>query len=157
MQELLGPWPWYIAGPLIGLFVPALLIVSNKMLGISTALLHFCSLALPKGKQAVLEYNSDEHAWKFYFVIGIVIGGYIAVTFLTSSPVRFLPEQYHTVKGIAKLFAGGLLVGFGTRYANGCTSGHSIFGLSLLQVSSLKATLAFFAGGLLYTVCAMYF
>ncbi len=157
MQEIFGTWNWYIAGPLIGLFVPALLIVANKMLGISTVLLHFCSLALPKDKQSFLNYNWDEHVWKFYFVIGIIIGGYVAAHFLSSSPVHFLPEQYHTAKGIAKLFAGGILVGFGTRYANGCTSGHSIFGLSLLQSSSLKATLAFFAGGLLYTFFAYNF
>ena len=56
-----------------------------------------------------------------------------------------------TVKGFIMMVIGGFLVGFGTRYANGCTSGHSIMGISNLQLSSLIATCCFFAGGLIMT------
>lgn len=155
MDLLLAPWPWYVAGPVIGLFVPVVLIVSNKMLGISSAFDHICMIASPKEKKGMFKFKTEENSWKLYFVIGITIGAFIVSQFLSSAPLHFLPEQYHTTEGYVKLFLGGVLVGFGTRYANGCTSGHSIFGLSILQSSSLKATIAFFAGGLLYTVLGM--
>jgi hypothetical protein len=99
----------------------------------------------------------QENGWKLFFSLGIAIGAFIVSKFLSSAPLHFLPEQYYTATGYLKLFAGGMLVGFGTRYANGCTSGHSIFGLSILQSSSLKATLSFFAGGLFYTFIASLF
>jgi uncharacterized membrane protein YedE/YeeE len=149
-------WSWYIAGPLIGLFVPALLIVTNKMLGISSAFEHLCMMLLPKEKHSLFNFNWKESGWKIYFVIGIMIGAYCAEKFFSASEVRFLPEHYYSWTGYLTLFAGGILVGFGTRYANGCTSGHSIFGLSLLQSSSLKATISFFVGGLIYTAITYY-
>lgn len=152
MNAFYEPWNWYIAGPLIGLFVPALLIVTNKMLGLSSSFEHLCLLILPKSKRDVIKFNMEESGWKLTFVIGIAVGAFIVSHFLSSAPLHFLPEQYHTTQGYVKLFFGGILVGFGTRYANGCTSGHSIFGLAILQSSSLKATIAFFAGGLLYTL-----
>lgn len=151
MHWLFEPWNWYIAGPIIGLFVPAVLIARNKMLGISSALEHLCLLVLPKERRSVFRFDYPENGWKLPFVVGIALGGFIAVRFLSAEPVSFLPEEYYTGSGYLTLFAGGVLVGFGTRYANGCTSGHSIFGLSILQSSSMKATLSFFAGGLLYT------
>ncbi len=154
MDLLHEPWPWYIAGPLIGLFVPVLLIVVNKMLGISSSFDHICMMALPTAKQAMFKFKTEENSWKLAFSAGIALGAFIVAQFMSSAPLHFLPEQHHTTEGYVKLFLGGMLVGFGTRYANGCTSGHSIFGLSILQSSSLKATLAFFAGGLLYTFIA---
>ncbi len=154
MNWFFESWNWYIAGPLIGLFVPALLIVTNKMLGISSAFEHLCTLVLPKEKGSIFNFNIVENSWKTLFVVGIALGAYVASHFLSSSPVHFLPEQYHTTAGYVKLFIGGILVGFGTRYANGCTSGHAIFGLSILQSSSLKATISFFIGGLIYTFFA---
>lgn len=157
MNWIFDPWEWYIAGPLIGLFVPVLLIVTNKMLGISSSFEHICMIVLPKEKRDIFNFNMNENGWKFSFAIGIAIGALIVTNFLSAGPVHFLPEQYHTIQGYGKLFFGGILVGFGTRYANGCTSGHAIFGLSILQSSSLKATLAFFAGGLLYTYLVSFF
>lgn len=156
MNWFFEPWNWYIAGPIIGLFVPALLIISNKMLGISSSFEHICMLVLPKGKQSLFRFDINENAWKLYFVIGIGLGGFITSQFLSSAPLKFLPNEYYSFPGYAKLFVGGILVGFGTRYANGCTSGHSIFGLSILASSSLKATLSFFVGGLLYTFFASF-
>ncbi len=156
MNFLFEPWNWYIAGPIIGLFVPALLIVTNKMLGISSSFEHICMIVLPKEKRGMFNFNMEENGWKLFFVLGITLGAFIVSKFLSSAPLNFLPEEYYTTQGYVKLFLGGILVGFGTRYANGCTSGHSIFGLSILQSSSLKATIAFFAGGLLYTFLTYY-
>ncbi|MFA6540806.1 MAG: YeeE/YedE thiosulfate transporter family protein [Bacteroidota bacterium] len=156
MHWIFEPWNWYIAGPLIGFFVPTLLIVTNKMLGISSSFEHLCMILLPKEKHPMFNFNWKDSGWKVYFSGGIMIGAYVAATFLSSSKVHFLPEQYYSWSGYATLFAGGILVGFGTRYANGCTSGHAIFGLSILQSSSLKATVSFFIGGLLYTFIAHY-
>ena len=157
MSEIFGFWNWYIAGPLIGLFVPGLLIIANKMLGISSSFEHLCMMVLPSSKQSIFNFNWKDSGWKIYFVIGIMLGAYITTKFLSSTVVHFLPEHYYSLTGYLTLFIGGILVGFGTRYANGCTSGHSIFGLSILQSSSLKATISFFVGGLIYTFFASLF
>lgn len=151
MNGFFENWNWYIAGPLIGLFVPLLLWTGNKAFGISSSFAHICYAILPEKKKQIMNYDYKANAWKFLFVIGIAAGAFISVNFLSVEKTAFLPQNYYTLGGMIKLFFGGLLVGFGTRYANGCTSGHSITGLSLLQSSSLKATLAFFAGGLFYT------
>lgn len=151
MEAILNTWQWYVAGPLIGLFVPALLVIKNKQFGISSSFLHFCSSVLPGDKKSILNYNKEKNSWKFYFVLGIVIGALIASNFLSQPKVNFLPDLYYSFSGYIKLLIGGFLVGFGTRYADGCTSGHSITGLAMLRLSSLKATIAFFVGGLLLT------
>ncbi|MES2003518.1 MAG: YeeE/YedE thiosulfate transporter family protein [Bacteroidota bacterium] len=172
LEWLQKPWPWYIAGPMIGLMVPALLLIGNKRLGISSSLRHICAACLP-AKIPFFQYNWKKEAWNLFFVSGILIGGYIAAKLLTAPvPVvvneKLLIElqQYGitdhnslipvdlfnwpsllTAKGFIMMVAGGFLVGFGTRYAGGCTSGHSIMGLSNLQWPSLVATCSFMAGG----------
>lgn len=151
MDWFFGSWEWYIAGPLIGLFVPLLLVIGNKQLGVSASFENICSVIMPGSKNLYQDYLLTFNAWKVFFVFGIAFGAYLAVTFLSSADLQFLPEEYYSISGSIKLFIGGLLVGFGTRYANGCTSGHAIFGLSVLSSASLKATLSFFAGGLIYT------
>lgn len=151
MENLFDLWQWYIVGPLIGLFVPLLLIAGNKLLGISSSFFHICSIALNTKKFSAFGYNADSNRWKFYFVIGIMIGAFIAEKFLSTANISFLPESYYSFNGFVLLLAGGFLVGFGTRYANGCTSGHSIAGISTFQLSGLIATISFFAGGLIYT------
>ncbi len=151
MSSILNTWPWYITGPLIGLFVPFLLVVSNKLLGISSSFQHICSIVLNTKKFSVSGYNAASNRWKFLFVIGILLGGLFCKVLLTNPGTTFLPENYYTAKGLTLLFAGGFLVGFGTRYANGCTSGHSISGISTFQLSGLIATVSFFIGGLIYT------
>lgn len=151
MEGLFGTWNWYIAGPLIGLFVPLLLLFGNKLFGISSSFEHLCSIALPEIKAKVLDYNAIKNGWKFYFVVGIVLGGFISANFLSDTDLALLPQDYYSLGGYIKLFIGGLLVGFGTRYANGCTSGHAITGISLLNPASIKATIMFFVGGLIYT------
>lgn len=151
MENLFHSWPWYVAGPIIGLFVPLLLLVGNKLFGLSSSFDHICDFSFTKNIRSKIKFNTSKDSWKIYFIIGITIGAAISTNFLTFGDVHFLPPNYYSVFGFVKLFFGGLLVGFGTRYAGGCTSGHSITGISLLNPASIKATIAFFVGGLIYT------
>ena len=178
MFEILQqPWPWYVAGPLIGLTVPALLLLGNKALSISSSLRHMCAACLPAGIP-FLTYNWRAEAWNLVFVLGIALGGFIGyqvlghpnVVNISPATMHDLQTELHLTdfsgllphelfaldnlanwKGWVFLVLGGFLVGFGTRYAGGCTSGHAISGLSNLQWVSLVAVVGFFAGGLLMT------
>ncbi|BCX02179.1 MAG: hypothetical protein KatS3mg053_0117 [Candidatus Roseilinea sp.] len=152
MDWLFETWPWYIAGPLIGLSVPLLLILTGKTLGISSSFRHWCSLAFPKSRLPYLKNNDvRQESWNLVFVVGVLLGGFIAANFLSAQPAQLLPQEYASVEGVIKLFIGGILVGFGTRYADGCTSGHTIMGLSNLRLPSLIASISFFIGGLAMT------
>lgn len=175
MTDLLHkPWPWHISGILIGLMVPLLLLLGNKHFGISGNLRHICAACFPSGI-GFFQYNWKKEIWNFFFVAGVLIGGVIASQLLSNpDPIIVnpalskelmeyniadrssqLPEELFswesllTVRGIIMLIGGGFLVGFGTRYAGGCTSGHSIMGISNLQWTSLVATAMFMIGGLL--------
>ncbi len=150
MELLTQPWPWYIGGPLIGLTVPALLLLVGKPFGISSSFRHLGSICSPKTSIAYLRENDwRSELWSLVFVVGVIAGSFIASHYLSDSVVRLLPDHYHQWSGGLRLFIGGLLVGFGTRYADGCTSGHSIMGLSSLKWPSLVATICFFIGGLI--------
>ena len=173
-----NPWPWYVGGPLIGLIVPLLLLVGGKRFGVSTSLQHICAATVPRG----LEYfNYDwrrQGTWNLVFVLGIVLGGFIAATVFTGPEVYidmsdatredlralrlteltglvpgeiFSWEGLLTLPGLVMIIGGSFLVGFGARYAGGCTSGHAIMGLADLQVASLVAVIGFFIGGLIST------
>ena len=172
LEFLKHPWAWYVAGPLIGLTVPALLILGNKTLGISSSLRHVCAMCIP-AKIPFFSYDWKKETWNLFFVAGILLGAVIVASFFSNpNPVdinpklvaelkgygiteqqSLLPEQLFswqqlfTVKGLFFMVFGGFLVGFGTRYAGGCTSGHSIMGLSNLQLTSLIATVCFMVGG----------
>lgn len=172
LEWLSQPWPWYVAGPLIGLTVPLLLILGNKTFGISSSMRHLCAICLPS-KISYFQYDWKKEIWNLFFVVGIILGGVISSTLLADpNPVQINPalatelHQYGinnynqlipvdifnwqtllSVKGIIMMIGGGFLVGFGTRYAGGCTSGHSITGLSNLQWPSLIATICFMVGG----------
>ncbi len=172
IEFLKQPWAWYISGPLIGLMVPLLLIMGNKVFGISSSLRHICAACLPS-KIPFFSYEWKKEAWNIILVSGILIGGFIATQLLLNNqPVQINPKlvtelsgygitDYHslvpaqlfnfqqlfTLKGFILTVVGGFLVGFGTRYAGGCTSGHSIMGLSNLQLPSLIATICFMIGG----------
>ena len=166
------PWPWYVAGPIIGLIVPTLLIIGNKNFGISSSLRHICAACIP-ANITFFKYEWRKEIWNLFFVAGIVLGGILAATLLANpNPVvvnaalvselakygitnysNFLPVEIinwpalFTLKGFLMMVVGGFMIGFGTRYAGGCTSGHAIMGLSALQWPSLIATCCFMAGG----------
>lgn len=172
IEILKQPMPWYVAGPLIGLMVPLLLILGNKTFGISSSLRHICAACVPV-KISFFNYDWKGESWNLFLVGGIIIGGFIAAAFfMNSDPIHvsnkltnelsnygitnyaaLVPQQifnWHTLltlKGLIIIVGGGFLVGFGTRYAGGCTSGHAIMGLSNLQLPSLIATICFMAGG----------
>lgn len=171
---ILQPWPWYVAGPLIGLTVPTLLIIGNKSFGVSSSLRHICASCLP-ANIPFFKYEWKKEIWNLVFVLGILIGGFIAATLLANpDPVIVDPRLAQdlsaygitnfenlvpvdvmnwkallTLRGFIMMVVGGFLVGFGTRYAGGCTSGHAIMGLSTLQWPSLVATICFMVGGIL--------
>ena len=153
LEWLLQPWPWYVSGPLIGLTVPILLILTGKNLGISSSLRHIGAACVPNSKLPYLgeHYNWRDHIWNLIFVGGIVAGGFIGNVLLSADPAPFLPAGYASLLGVGLLFAGGILIGFGTRYADGCTSGHTIMGLSALNWPSLVASIFFFVGGIIMT------
>jgi uncharacterized membrane protein YedE/YeeE len=172
MEILTQPWPWYVAGVLIGLTVPTLLIIGNKHFGISSSMRHICAACAPAGIK-FFQYDWKKEAWNLFFVLGTFLGAVIATLFLADpNPVAVHPElaadlakvgvtdfsklvpadlfswsSLATLRGFLLLVLGGFLVGFGTRYGGGCTSGHAIMGLSTLQWPSLVATISFMAGG----------
>ncbi len=166
------PWPWYVAGPLIGLTVPILLIIGNKSFGISSSLRHVCAACIPANIK-FFKYDWKKEMWNLFFVLGIFFGGMIAISLLADPyPIQvhnnlaadlagygitdfngMVPDQLFnwqsllSIKGFIMIVVGGFLVGFGTRYAGGCTSGHAIMGLSTLQWPSFVATCCFMIGG----------
>jgi uncharacterized membrane protein YedE/YeeE len=149
MEWLMKPWPWWLSGVLIGLVVPMLYLLAGKAFGISTSLQEFGAICAPNSKLEYLsKFDRKSNFWTLVFVAGIAVGSFIATNFLSTNPKPFLPESLATTSGTIKLLFGGFLIGFGTRYAGGCTSGHSITGISNLNWPSLLATLCFFAGGL---------
>lgn len=146
------PWPWWVSGILIGLTVPLLYILAGKAFGISTSLQEAGSLCAPHSKLEYLsKFDRKGNFWTLVFALGIAIGAFVANRFLSDQPAEFLPEAFATPAGAMKLLIGGFLIGFGTRYAGGCTSGHSITGISNLNWPSLVATFFFFVGGLAVT------
>ena len=176
IEMLKQPWPWYVAGPLIGLMVPLLLLIGNRSFGISSNFRHVCAM-LPS-KNPFFNYNwRREGGWNLLFALGIVLGGMIAVNFLAGSEAlelapatqaqlaelnvesegAYVPlsifswQNLFSLQGIIMMVLGGFLIGFGTRYAGGCTSGHAISGLANFQLPSLLAVVGFFIGGLLMT------
>jgi uncharacterized membrane protein YedE/YeeE len=152
MNWIMQPWPWWLSGFLIGLTVPLLYILAGKAFGISTSLQQAGAMCLPHSQLEYLsKHDRQEHLWTLVLAAGIAVGSFVATHFLSAAPTEFLPETWHTVSGALKLLVGGLLIGFGTRYAGGCTSGHSITGIANLNWPSLVATISFFAGGLAVT------
>lgn len=173
---LSSPWPWYVAGPVIGLFVPLLLIVDGKLFGVSSSLRHVCAAVVP-GEADYFRYDWKQTGlWNLFFVAGIFAGGLIAahwgghqdIAIADSTRLALTKLGIHdfsglaprevfswpallSLKGFISVIVGGFLVGFGTAYAGGCTSGHAISGLADLQLASLIAVVGFFAGGLLAT------
>jgi hypothetical protein len=152
MDWIMQPWPAWVSGILIGLVVPFLYLLTGKGFGISTSLQQLGAMCAPNSKLEYLsKYDRKAGLWTLIFAIGIAIGGLIGANLLSNQPVEFLPASYANVMGGIKLLVGGFLIGFGTRYAGGCTSGHSITGISNMNWPSLVATIFFFVGGLSVT------
>lgn len=170
------PWPWYVAGALIAL-VMFLLIYFGKTFGFSSNYKIICA-ACGAGKVSdYFNYNWRNQTWNLLFLVGSMLGGWIASRFLSNgepvqlatstvtdlsalglaTPQGLQPDEIFnfnfliSLKGFLILVVGGFLVGFGTRYAEGCTSGHAITGLSNFQLPSLIAVVGFFIGGLVMT------
>lgn len=176
LEFLKNPWPWYLAGPVIGLIVPLFLILDNKHFGISSNFKHLCAAIAP-GNLPYFQYKWKREAWNLIFALGIVVGGFVAGVVLTNTDSLIVAESTRrsltnlglgvdgglvpsalfswdslfTLKGLLLMVFGGFLVGFGSRYAGGCTSGHAITGLSQVQLPSLIAVVGFFVGGLIST------
>lgn len=149
---ILQPWPWWLSGSMIGLTVPLLYLLSGKAFGVSTSLQHIGAACTPNAPfDYIRNHDWRGGAWNLIFIAGIAIGSFFAVNFFSSAPIQFLPDDMHSVGGAVRLLIGGVFVGFGTRYAGGCTSGHAITGLSNLNWPSLVATIFFFVGGLIVT------
>lgn len=173
LDLLRSPWPWWVGGPLIGLTVPLLLWIGNKGFGISANLRHACAVLLPDAaKPSFFRYDWRAERWNMTFAAGLILGGTLAGVILANpEPTRLSAAGAASVNALGVqvrpglvpaeltdlsnpgvwllLGVSGLLVGFGTRYGGGCTSGHAITGLSTLQAPSLIATVSFFAGGIL--------
>ncbi len=152
MEWILQPWPWWLSGIMIGLTVPMLYLLSGKAFGLSTSLQHIGAACSPNSNFDYLKnHNWRSGIWNLVFIGGIALGSLIAVRYLSNQPIEFLPASYYSVGGALRLLIGGVLVGFGARYAGGCTSGHAITGISNLNWPSLVATAFFFVGGLIVT------
>jgi len=152
MDFIMQPWPWWLSGILIGLTVPLLYLLAGKAFGISTSLQEAGALCAPNSRLDYLsQFDRKANLWTLVFVLGIAIGSFLATRFLSAQPADFLPAAFATPAGAIKLLVGGFLIGFGTRYAGGCTSGHSITGIANLNWPSLVATIFFFVGGLAVT------
>lgn len=175
MDIILEPWPWYVSGPLIAI-VMALLILVGKRFGMSTNLETLCTIGGAGKFAKYFQVDISSRKWNLIVLVGAILGGFIAANFLSpthevaiaedtveklnglgfeSGGEAYLPTEIFATEALADpkswviLLVGGFLVGFGARYAGGCTSGHSISGISNLQIPSLVATIGFFIGGLL--------
>lgn len=175
MYSFFGTWPWYVSGFLIGV-VMLLLIYFGKTFGMSSNLRTLCTIMGAGKTSEFFRFDWKSQRWNLTVVIGAMIGGFIAVNYLSDGTGvninpqtitelqqlnidapegKLLPDTLagtdalQSPKMLAILLIGGVLVGFGTRYAGGCTSGHAITGLSNLQLPSLIAVIGFFVGGLI--------
>lgn len=145
--------PWFIAGPLLGLMIPLLLVLRGKQLGTSSAFRYLGSKILSKNEY--LQGYKDP--WQFHFSIGVFLSAVVQLSIVGSSAVEIdastlygeQAQEIYSISNWVIFLIGGTLIGFGARYAGGCTAGHCLMGNALLSTSSLISTIAFFAGGLL--------
>jgi uncharacterized membrane protein YedE/YeeE len=167
---VLDPWPWWVGGPLIGVFVIVLLLLEKKQLGISSSFQGICSRLSP----FKLDYfkEVEKTYWQIWFAAGLILGGFVIYALVppyqiaisadtvrtlsdlnVQAQVGFVPVELYSFssKSLLVLLAGGLFIGFGARYANGCTAGHAIMGCAQLSKASIVSTLCFFIGGVIAT------
>ena len=176
MLELIKqPWPWYVSGAAIaGIMIT--LLYNGKSFGFSSNLRTICTIAGAGKRIPFFDFDWKTQKWNLLFLAGSVIGGLISATWLKNDqPMQLSAQTIHdlkalgihfdgalepgqlfsiqalSLKNVILMICGGLLVGFGSRYAGGCTSGHAISGLYNLQLPSLVAVIGFFIGGLFMT------
>jgi len=175
MNWIFEPWPWYVSGPLIA-GIMFLLLFGGKNFGMSSNLRTMCSIG-GAGKVAdFFAFDWKAQRWNLVVVAGAIMGGFIGANLLSPDPAvninqdtvanletlgfesagdAYLPSELFATealtdpKSLVILLIGGMLIGFGARYAGGCTSGHAISGLSNLQLPSFIAVMGFFIGGLI--------
>lgn len=176
IQFLIQPWSWWFSGIVISA-VMFILLYFGKSFGFSANLRTLCAVAGAGKKVSFFNFNWRTQVWNLVFLVGAIIGGFIAANFLSDGSPIVVAESTMTdlarlgfgpadsiqpdelfgwdavlsIKGFLILAIGGLLVGFGARYAGGCTSGHAISGISDLQIPSMVAVVGFFIGGLAMT------
>ncbi len=177
MREFITqPWSWWFSGTMIAAIM-FFLLYFGRSFGFSSNLRTICAAAGLGKKTKFFDFNWKAQTWNLVFLVGAIVGGLIAKQFLSNDdPVAisqatindlgtlgfaepsslqpaelFSLEAAFSLKGFLVLALGGLMVGFGSRYAGGCTSGHAISGLSDLQLPSLIAVIGFFIGGLVMT------
>lgn len=175
MELFFQTWPWYLSGFLIGM-VMLCLIYFGKVFGMSSNLTTLCSMTGMGKRVSFFDFDWKSQRWNLLVVLGAMFGGFVASHFMSDSSNvvinpktiaqlaqlgidapngKLLPNMlfgndvFQSPKMIFILIIGGVLIGFGTRYASGCTSGHAISGLSNFQIKSLKAVIGFFIGGLI--------
>ncbi len=175
MDVIFQTWPWYVSGFLIGMIMLCL-IYFGKAFGMSSNLSTLCSMTGIGKRVSFFDFDWKLQRWNLLVVLGAMIGGFVAANFMSAASNvninpktiaqlaqlgiddpngKLLPDAlfaidiFESPKKILILLIGGILIGFGTRYASGCTSGHAISGLSNLQIKSLKAVIGFFIGGLI--------
>ncbi len=168
---IMGPWPWYVGGTIVALVMVALVFL-GKSFGFSSNFRNICSMIGAGKNCSFFDFNWKSQQWNLLFLVGAVLGGFLSAHYLSNDQIpaisdttvsqlkemgfesagtAYAPTEIFgdlSVKNIILLAIGGLLIGFGTRYAGGCTSGHAISGLSDLQWPSLVAVMGFFIGGL---------
>ncbi len=174
MELLLEPWPWYVAGPMIAL-VMFLLIFMGRKFGMSSNLETMCAVCGAGKRSDYFKFDWRANRWNLVVILGAAIGGFAGAHLLSSGEAvaiapetiqklnalgfesagkAYLPDDLFSMSALTDPFSlvilliGGVLIGFGARYAAGCTSGHAISGLSNLQLPSLIAVIGFFIGGL---------
>jgi uncharacterized membrane protein YedE/YeeE len=175
MDIIFQTWPWHVSGFLIGMIMLCL-IYFGKNFGMSSNLRSLCSMSGLGKRVDFFNFDWKAQRWNLVVVAGAMLGGFVAVHFMSDPSnvdinpktiaqlaqlgidapngklvpdALFGPHVFQSPKSILILLVGGILIGFGTRYAGGCTSGHAISGLSNLQIPSLKAVIGFFIGGLI--------
>ena len=175
MDFLFHTWPWYVSGFLIGMIMLTLNYF-GKVFGMSSNLRTLCTMAGGDKFAEFFRFDWKSQIWNLVVLVGAMIGGYIAVHYMgdptnvslnpktieqltkmgidapngkLQPDLMFSNEAFQSPKMILILIIGGILIGFGSRYAGGCTSGHAIAGMSNLQKQSLKAVIGFFVGGLI--------
>ncbi|WP_413998506.1 YeeE/YedE family protein [Flavobacterium sp. W1B] len=175
MDFIFQTWSWYVSGFLLGMIMLSL-VYFGKTFGMSSNLRSLCSMAGLGKRVGFFNFDWKSQRWNLVVVLGAMLGGFVAVHFMADpSNVDINPKTiaqlaqmgieapngklmpdalfgsqiFESPKHIFILIIGGVLIGFGSRYAGGCTSGHAISGLSNLQLPSLKAVIGFFIGGLI--------